>query len=431
MMMQAAGLENKRVFLFLQGPSSPLFQLIADRLERLGHRAIRINICAGDRVFWRRPGAINFSGALADWHAFVLAIIAEHGVSEIILLGEERPYHRIAAVAAKGAHIPVYAIEMGYLRPDWISIEIDGAGSNSHFPASSKAILAAASGLSVPDLTPIYSHSFAKEVALDLAYNLPNVFLRFLHPHYRWHAVRHPLAEYAGWIGRFLAAPRRRRETDAVIAALAREKSRYFLFPLQLQTDLQIRVHSPFERQEQAIELVLRSFAGNAAPDVRLVFKTHPLDNGLIDWKAAVGRIASKHGIEGRVHVIFGGNLRDLAVGSMGLVTINSTAALQALLMSKPVTALGTAIFDIDRLTDQRPLEAFFADPLAPDDKVRNAFFALIAHALHERGNFYSATGARDAANALALRIHERRVNQPDAYVEDPPRRRLAKIAES
>jgi len=39
--------DNKRVFLFLQGPSSPFFQMLADALVERGHGVRRINICFG------------------------------------------------------------------------------------------------------------------------------------------------------------------------------------------------------------------------------------------------------------------------------------------------------------------------------------------------------------------------------------------------
>ena len=111
---------------------------------------------------------------------------------------------------AKARGIPVYAVEMGYLRPDWIRLERSGSGYNSHFPSDPETIVEAASGLPEPDFKARYKQKFAAEAAYDLLFNLPNVFLWFFFPHYRWHAIFHPLAEYAGWIGRFLKGPARK-----------------------------------------------------------------------------------------------------------------------------------------------------------------------------------------------------------------------------
>jgi len=66
---------SERVFLFLQGPNCPFFTEIADRLEQLGHRCLRINLCFGDWLFWRRQGAINYRGSFSNWEPFLAQII--------------------------------------------------------------------------------------------------------------------------------------------------------------------------------------------------------------------------------------------------------------------------------------------------------------------------------------------------------------------
>jgi capsular polysaccharide export protein len=381
-------------------------------------------------MFWRRAGACNFRGRLDHWQDYLNEIFLREKVTEIILLGEERPHHKIARELAAKRNIDVYAIEMGYLRPDWISIEMDGAGSNSHFPNSAADILKAAADLDDPDTSVRYRHSFAAEVACDLAYNLPNVFLWFMHPHYRWHALAHPMAEYYGWLRRFALTRRRAGATERTLGQLQRSQARFFFYPLQLQTDYQIRAHSPFRSQEQVIDLVLRSFAEQSPTNVQLVLKTHPLDNGLVDWKQEAFAAAERLGIADRLQVIFGGDLSSLLSRSEGIVTVNSTVGIQALAIGKPVKVLGTAIYDIDGLTDQKPLEAFWGKPEAPSLALRDAFLRLLAAAIHERGNFYSKEGAKAAAKAIAQRIHERRVNEPGAFVPVPPRARPTKIDE-
>ena len=211
-MKAADGLEAAFVpqtFLFLQGPSSPLFARIADHLEDVGHRCLRVNLCAGDWIFWRRPGGINYRGDISRWPTFISALIDREGVGGVILLGEQRPHHAAACAAAKARGIPVYSVEMGYLRPDWIRIERSGSGFNSHFPSDPQTILDAGAGLPEPDFRARYKQSFAADAAYDMLYNLPNVLFWFLYPYYNWHAIFHPLAEYAGWVGRFLRSPLR------------------------------------------------------------------------------------------------------------------------------------------------------------------------------------------------------------------------------
>lgn len=396
---------QRRTFLFLQGPSSPIFTACAGRLETAGHRCLRVNLNMGDRIFWRRPGARDYRGRPRDWPAFIRGFMAENAVTDLILLGEERPCHKTATAEARALGVSVYVVEMGYLRPDWVTFERDGMSSNSHFPRDPARLLAAAQGLPEPDWARRYSQSFLVEAGYDLLYNLPNVFLWLLYPHYRRHALFHPLAEYAGWVRRLLGQRAASAAAVATIDGLIGAGASFFVYPLQLQTDYQLRAHSPFAGQQEAIRAVLTSFSAHAPADRQLVVKIHPLDNGLIDWAGLIRQESRNRHIEARVHVIDGGSLDRLAAHSLGMVTVNSTAALPVLRQGKPVKVLGSAVFDTPGLSYPGPLDAFWSDPAPPDPRLVDAFFRLMAAKYQVRGNFYSRAGAEAAAAAIAERL--------------------------
>ncbi|WP_337270268.1 capsule biosynthesis protein [Oryzifoliimicrobium ureilyticus] len=419
---------SDRVFLFLQGPSSILFSRIGDQLAAAGAKVLRINLNAGDQVFWRRPGAIAYRGTSSAWPDFVMRLMRDEGVTDLVLLGEERPYHKAAVNAARGLGIGVYVIEMGHLRPDWITVERDGLSSNSRFPDDPGAILSAAANLPEPDFTRHFSHSFFQEAKADLLYYLPTVFLSFLYPHYRVHGLYNPLREYAGWIPQLVFAGRRRQRAEAIAASILSAQSPFFLYPLQLQTDFQLRAHSPFHCQEDAIRFVLASFSRYAAREARLVIKLHPLDAGIVDWRAYISGLASGNNLAGRVDVLDGGDLNALVARSQGMVTVNSTAALNALQAGKPVKVLGESIYRIKGLTDEKSLDEFWSNPANPSMELLSAFIRLIAAAVQVRGDFYARDGAEAAATAISARLLARNVNQPGAYVTPPPRRHPDKI---
>ncbi|MBN8953913.1 capsular biosynthesis protein [Rhizobium sp. 60-20] len=427
-MAAGEGAARPRVFLFLQGPSSPLFVEIARRLEVAGSRCIRINLNAGDWISWRWRNASNYRGNFAGWRAHVRQRIASEGVTDLILHGEERPYHRVAIEEARSAGVTVNVVEMGYLRPDWVTLERGGLSSNSHFPTDPAYILNAASDLPEPDWSRRYRQTFLAEALYDLAYYLPTVFLWFLYPGYRRHGLYHPLMEYAGWLRKLPTSGARAREADGVIDGLIASGKRFFVYPLQLQTDFQLRAHSPFHQQQDAIRLILRSFAENADPDAHLVLKTHPLDHGLVNWRSYVERVAASCGLSSRVHLIDGGSLDRLTAASQGMVTVNSTAALSALQAGKPVKALGAAVYDIDGLSDQGDLDRFWREPAPPSPELLDAFFRLLAAAVQVRGNFCSRAGADAAAQQIADRLLRQTVNLPDAYIDPRPRRRPTKL---
>jgi capsular polysaccharide export protein len=407
----------RRTFLFLQGPSSPIFAKIATRLEAYGHTCLRINLNAGDQIFWRRGGAHNYRGSIGNWAAYVEEFIRRHSVSDLVLLGEERPYHQTAVAAARRLGVVVFVVEMGYLRPDWLTLERGGMSSNSHFPADAQQILRAAAGLPEPDWRRRHTQTFLAEAACDLLYNLPNVFLWFLFPGYRRHAIFHPLAEYAGWVRRLAASKRQRKAADRLIGSLSSTDAPYFVYPLQLETDYQLR----------AIGDILQSFSRHAPAATKLAIKVHPLDNSLIPWRRIIARQAAALGISARIIYLDGGNLDLLTEKSAGLVTVNSTAGLHALKQGKPVKVLGRAVFNIAGLTDQQPRDAFWAAPQPPDPDLSTAMFRLMAASIQVRGNFYSVAGTDAGAEAIAERLHRNNVNEPGAFIDPPPRQKPEK----
>lgn len=411
-----------RVFLFLQGPSSSLFYKIAAHLEAAGHTCLRVNLNAGDWLFWRRGGGLNYHGRFSDWPVYIEGLLISRQVTDLILLGEERPYHRVAVDLAKAHGIAVTVIEMGYLRPDWITVERDGMSSNSRFPNDPERIRSAAASLAALSMEPIYKQSFLMEALLDLSYNIPNVFLSLLFPGYRRHALFHPFVEYVGWTMRLSNSRRNLKKANATINALIGSGQPFFVYPLQLETDYQLRSHSPYRRQAEAIEEILRSFAEHSSPETALVIKLHPLDNGLIDWQREIESLIGSLGLEGRVHFVDGGDLNVLTRRCRGMVTVNSTAVLPGLRLGVPAKVLGSAIYDVLGMTHQGNLDTFWMAPERPDAVLTASFFKLIAQAIHVRGNFYSQVGTNAGAYAIAQKLLLNAVNAPGADCEVPPR---------
>lgn len=393
---------TRRVFLFLQGSSSPLFALLAERLEQQGHQCLRINLNVGDWIFWRRQNGFHYRRRLTHWRPFVKAFLRHHKVTNLILLGEERPYHKIAVEEAKAVGVSVHVVDLGYLRPDWVIFERDGTASNSRFPRRAEDVLAQGLALPEPDWTRRYTQGFWSDAGYDILYNVSTVLLWWLYPFYVRHTVYHPFLEYMGWIGRLAGEKKRHKLAAETIRSLLGSGSRYFVYPLQLQTDYQLRVHSPFNGQEEAIDLVLASFARFAPKDARLVIKLHPMDAGLINWTHYIRHQCNHAELHVRIDIIDGGNLDQLFGACDGVVTVNSTAALPAIRLGRPVKVLGSAVYDIEGLTHQAPLDTFWTRPVSPRQDVADAFFRLMAHGYHVRGNLYTRRGAKAAAEEIA-----------------------------
>src|SRR5712692_3555831 len=311
-----------RSFLFLQGPISSFSHRLGRALIARGHQVHRINLHLGDRLFWHLP-ASNFRGRFEDWRAFVAAELERHGVTDLVLHGDRRPYHIVAAEEARARRIAVIATDLGYVRPDWITLEYDGLTTYSRFPRDPAAIRALAAELPEPDLQPRFQTPFWLIAVLDVAYNLTLVFGRLFYPHYRYHSVVHPFAEYAGWLWSRAKRLFTARAAAAEKRRLAADPGSYFLIPLQLSTDFQIRAHSPFRDVREAVHEIIASFAASGSLR-KLVFVIHPLDNGLIGWSRLVARLARQCGVAGRVLALPGGTPTELLCSAAGIVTVNS-----------------------------------------------------------------------------------------------------------
>jgi len=240
-----------------------------------------------------------------------------------------------------------------------------------------------------------------------MAYNLATR-LRWPFPRYRDHLIHHPVLTYAG-IG--LRLLRRRAEQREGRQALERLRDGpFWIFAMQMEADFSIRAYSPFEDMTQPLEETLRSFARSAPADGHLLVKIHPLDPCLRHWPRRIGAMAAKAGIAGRVHVVRHGPLEAMIAASRGMVTVNSTAGMNAVMGRRPVKALGQAVWDVPGLAHQGPLDRFWTDPPALDEALRDDFLAALQAETQLRGVFYAPEGRRVAVAETVRRLHEGRV---------------------
>jgi capsular polysaccharide export protein len=398
--------EGQRSFLFLQGPISNFFDRLARALIARGHRVHRVNLHYGDRLFWRLP-AIDYRGRLEDWRDFVADLLERHQVTDLVLHGDRRPYHIIAAEEARARGIAVIATDLGYVRPDWLTLEYDGMTTYSRFPRDPEAIRALAAQFPEPDLGARFQTPFWLIAGLDIAYNLGLVFGRPFYPNYRYHSTVHPFAEYAGWVRSRPRKLMRSRQAAGMKRELQEEPGSYFLVPLQLSTDFQIRAHSPFIDLRDAVRDIVASFAASTSRR-KLVFVVHPLDNGLISWHRFVARLAKRAGLAGQVFAVDGGTPPELLRNAIGVVTINSTVGVTALSLGVPVKTLGNAIFNVPGLSSQEPLEAFWHDPPKPDPNLMSAFLRALIGTTQVKGGYYEPTSQACAVTGFVDRLESR-----------------------
>lgn len=392
-----------RRFLFLQGHATPFYLRLGQALAAAGHGVRRINVCGGDRRFWGDWHAEDFRGRPDALGGFVAEAMRREGITDLVVYNDCRPCNATAIAEARRLGLRVHVFEEGYLRPNWLTLERDGINGNTRLPADPDWYRATARRLPPFDPGLPVGAGTRERILYDFQWQFANYRHRLRYPHYRTHRPYPIWAEYATWGTRLATIRWRGAQARATVADLARGGRPFYLFPLQLDSDSQIRVHSPFQRLGAAIEAVIAEFARSAPGGSLLVIKNHPLDNGWIDYRRMVARLARQCDVAGRVLFIDGGDLDALIDHARGTVTVNSTVGLTAIDRGAPVIALGKAVFDVPGLTFQGPLAAFWHDPGRPDAGLRDAYRRVVLHACMVNGNFYTEEGMRlGIANSVA-----------------------------
>jgi capsular polysaccharide export protein len=413
-------------FLILQGPPSPFAKQLGEELSKRGNGVVRINFCFGDWLYWHGKNTLNFRGQADEWPKFLKEIIKRNQITDILYYADRLPYHCTAQHVADTMGIRAISYEFGYLRPDWLILERGGQSIYSHFPRCVNEIRMLAENLPTPNMKLLYPYPFYIEAANEVLFNLGNYFLWFVFPNYDTDKYYNPLVEYLSYIPRLIKGNFRSKKARQYIASLEKDKTVYFLVPLQMQNDYQIRKNSQYGNLQEFIEEVILSFKEHAPDEACLVFKKHPLDSGIENWARVIERISKLHDLLDRCVFLDGGDLLGLLKMARGVVTVNSTTGLHALQLGTPVKAMGIAVYDIDDVTDQAPLDTFWSNPLTPDRANVEALVKLLAYAIHTKGNFYTTNGRAAAVDGFAARLLGDKVND-GAFVKIPPRILVAK----
>jgi len=400
---------HNRSFLFLQGPQSRFFRRLGLAVRDTGARVLKVNICGGDVVHWLRPCACLYRGSRADWPRWVAEIMDRRAVTDILLMGDKRPMNRDAICIARSRGIAVHVLEEGYLRPNHITLERDGVNTRSRLPATPEAVRRAAEKLPDPPAYPLVPDSMPIRVKDTIRHHVGNCVLWGLFPHYRTHRPYTIGWELTGWLPRYFTRRARQERALAAQQALLESGRPYFLFPLQLDADIQVRSYSHFGVRDSIMQ-VLSSFAAHAPGDMTLVVKNHPLDNGLINLDRFVDSFSRATGIRDRVIFLDGGQGRLLMERGpcRGVVLVNSTIGLEALALDRPVFSLGRAPYAMPGLAATQadtPLDEFWAAPRSPDPKLLRDFVKILLHQALVLGNFYTDQGIELAVAGSLRRL--------------------------
>ncbi|MFO7919789.1 MAG: capsular biosynthesis protein [Nioella sp.] len=387
-----------RSFLFLQGPHGPFFDRLGRMLRAAGAEVWRVGFNQGDSAFWRhRASYIPYTGTPEDWPARLRRLLDEKRITDIVLYGDTRPIHAAAVAAARARGLTVHVFEEGYLRPYWITYERGGANGHSRLMRTPVAQMQAALknlDLDLPD-APARWGDMRQHVYYGALYHWFVMFLNRRYRNFRPHRNLTVAQELRLYLRRIALMP-----VHALSRIYATWKIKTGGFPyhialLQLEHDASFQSHGPFANMTEFLEMLIEGFAQGAPQHHHLVLKAHPLEDGRSPIRHTIARVAARHGIKDRVHYVRGGKLAGLLNDARSAVTVNSTAAQQALWRGLPLKAFGTAVYLKPEFVSTQPLDAFFQHPTRPDSKAYRDYRHYLLETSQITGSFYSARGRR------------------------------------
>jgi capsular polysaccharide export protein len=103
------------------------------------------------------------------------------------------------------------------------------------------------------------------------------------------------------------------------------------------------------------------------------------------------------------------GDAGALVPRARGIVTVNSTVGMSALMQNRPAIVLGTAVYNLPGLTYQGPLDDFWRETPTPDAELFGLFRNTVIHTTQIHGGFYTREStALAAANCRRLLLADR-----------------------
>lgn len=388
---------SDRCFLFLQGPHGPFFSGLARQLRNAGASTFRLGFNSADRLFWKDPGYRPFRDGPDRITATLNEMISAKGITDIVCYGADRPVHRVALEIGAKRKLTPHVFEEGYLRPYWVTYERGGANAASPATEFTLDEMAEALAAGAPPLyeAPDRWGDMRAHMFWGAAYHARLLAGNRGYPGFQPHRAPHYWAEFRLHLNKLLATPGRSMVRGAATLRVRHGGFPYHLVLLQLAHDANFLNHGPFPDQARFLETVFKGFVEGAPKHHHLVLKAHPLEDGREPLRPLIRRLRDTFGLRGRVHFLSGGKLARLLDTARSAVTVNSTAAEQALWRALPLRAFGDAVYRRPEFVSTQPVAEFFANPHRPDREAYLVYRSFLLATSQVPGGFYGALSRR------------------------------------
>ncbi len=375
--------------LFLVGPIGTFFSRLSNYLEKNNVETYKIIFPLHEYGF-KKKSKILYRDEISEFKEFLEMIIIKKKIKHIFMYGNVLIPHKQALTLCselnrKGYFIYTHIFELGYLRPNFVTLEDKGVNYSSSFLLDRNFYEKQSSYEMFPvpvkkmfrikkiwKLITFINHSFKNYKMVEFEHKLQPK------PIYLWFQLK----------GFFLKFFYKISEKKLKINIFS--KSPFFLAVLQVETDSQISKGSKFLNNNEFIYKVIKDFRDANLKNAKLVFKHHPRDRGYNNYLRFIVSVSTEFNITDKVSYIHDYPLSKIFRNNLckGTVLINSTVGYQSLFHSVPIKALGIAPYNFGGLSDQKNLVSFFINPQKVNELLFNKFYKYILENSQINGNF-------------------------------------------
>ena len=365
--------------LFLIGPIGTFFARLSNFLEKNDVKTYKILFPLHEYGF-PKSRVIKYSSNINFFEEFLRETIIKYKIRHIFMYGNVVIPHRkaidlVEELNKKGQKIKTHIFELGYFRPNYVTLESKGVNYNSRFILDKEFF-----SKQLPyEVFPTAKKHFFRVRKLWKAITFFNHCLKdykivdFEHklqpkPSYLWFQIK-------GYLLKTIF-----RVLEYNLKKNCFSTNPFFIVILQVSTDSQITQGSNIKDNKKFIYKVIKDFAKSKLKNTYLVFKHHPRDRGYNNYVKEIKQIAKEFGISKNVFYIHDYFLSKVFTNPKckGTVLINSTVGYQSLFHSIPVKAFGISPFNISGISYQKSLTSFFLDPGKVDQLLFSKFYRYI-----------------------------------------------------
>ena len=411
-------LRDKKRLILLQGPVGPTFMRIAEHFESIGWDVTQVVFNAGDALFSHKRHRMRFTGSIDNWRKTFGKLIDLRQETSVCYFGCERPAHKIAAEICQSRGVEAWSFEEGYIRPGFVTVE--RYGNNASSPLAGQL---PDTSLDYPEINKI-DYRGAKWMwwYAFLYYNARWLFSKRSDKTLYHRHVNLVMSAFTFIRNGWRMKREMRHEMTQVKQLQDHFSGRYFVAPLQVETDMHMNSSHLGCNSSCFVDRVTQSFAEEAPAGTQLIFKIHPLDRGNNARFNLVREAAIRYGIEDRVKTVCVIGLSELLSHAAGLITINSTSALVAFEQQVPVALTGQAVYQSDQLVTQiasrDDLDAFWKVKEIKSAGLTNRYLRFLVSEALIKGDLYNPEGQQALILGLAQKISAAELVQPAPILE-------------